>query len=73
MSDDMLEGAAVFVLIFLVLFVCCLLLFSTLGSSDNKPAVQIQCATKGAQPHERDTKNGLYATVWCVKDGRVVP
>lgn len=38
-----------------------------------KPAIEITCVTKGAQLHERDSKDGLYVDVWCMKGGKVVP
>jgi hypothetical protein len=33
----------------------------------------IGCKTGGAQLLSRSDQRGLYITLWCVKDGRVVP
>jgi hypothetical protein len=57
-----------FIIIWFLVF---LFLFEVLGGGS--PRIAFTCATKGAQIHSRDTKNGLYSTVWCVKNGRVVP
>ena len=51
-------------IVFLVVFIM---------AQDNSSSVTITCKTDGASLLQKSTKDGKYVTLWCVKNGVVVP
>lgn len=65
--------------LFTVLVVACLVFGLAVGglvyllAESNSQTFTIGCATKGANIYQKSTKDGKYTTIWCVKNGKVVP
>lgn len=69
-GDGMVVGVAVIVALLLGALIG-LLAWGLASGSDQ--TFTVGCATKGANIYQKSTKDGKYTTIWCVKNGRVVP